>query len=146
MYKVFLDTNIFISALDDTRKSHESAKNLIKNLYDDEKCIMLLSQDILTNIVYNSKNHRKEAVLMIKNMCDNPAFSIVSFSLDTILNACEYYLGKNNFSTKGEFEDALQYFCALENDCEKIYTDDKSSFPRLKISLCGSNGEEFYTA
>lgn len=142
MNKVFVDANIFISFLDENRNSHHSALKLMKKLYNNDKII--LSQDILTNIVYCSKKHRQEAVKLIKNINENDAFEIVSFSKDAISKACEYYLKNGNFGLKGEFEDALQYFCALENNCAKIFTDDTSSFPKLKLPLFTSDEIEFF--
>lgn len=144
MKKVFLDANIFISFLDETRKNHKNANELLKQLYDDENTIMIFSNDILTNIVYSSKGLRKEAVSMIKNINKNPAFYIANFTNNTIDIACEYYLSVGNFSSNGEFEDALQYFCALENGCDKIYTDDTSNFPKLKLPLFCSDNKPFY--
>lgn len=146
MTNVFIDANIFISFLDDTREAHKDALRLFNKLYDDENIKILLSQDILTNIVYCSKKHRQDAVRLIQNINDNDAFSIVSFSKNAISQACKYYLSKGSFGQKSEFEDILQYFCALENNCAKIFTDDTSSFPRLKISLFRSDESRFYTA
>lgn len=78
MSRVFLDANIFISFLDDTRKNYKNANSLLEKLYDNQ------------NIT--------------------------------------------------------QYFCALENGCDKIYTDDTSSFPKLKLPLFGSDDKPFYMA
>jgi len=58
--KVFLDTNIVISYLDSQRADHEDAVKLIADFYKMD-ILMILSQDIMTNVIYNCTN-KKQAV------------------------------------------------------------------------------------
>ena len=106
---------------------------------------MILSQDIMTNVIYNCIN-RKEAVEFFQTINSDSHFRIVAFSKDMIDLACKKYLENSNFSKKSDFEDILQYFCALENECERIYTNDKSTFPKLDIPLYDSSKKPFYLA
>lgn len=142
--KVFLDTNIVISYLDSQRADYEDAVKLIAGFYKMD-VLMIFSQDIMTNVIYNCAN-RKEAVEFFQAVNADSHFKIVAFSSDMINLACKKYLESNNFSKKSDFEDMLQYFCALENGCERIYTNDKSTFPKLNISLYDSSQKPFYLA
>lgn len=142
MKRVFIDTNILISFLDKKRDKHKESKKLLSNLMDEY--FIIFSEDILTNVVYNSKNLKKEAVEMFDFMNNSKIFEIVYFGKDVINLANRHYLSQDNFTNKNDYEDTLQYFCALKNRCERIYTDDISSFPKLEIPLYGSNDKSFY--
>lgn len=142
MKKVFIDTNILISFLDKRRDKHEESKKLLSNLMDEY--FIVFSEDILTNVVYSSKNLKKEAVEMFDFMNNSKIFEIVYFGKDVINLANRHYLSQNNFTNKNDYEDTLQYFCALKNRCERIYTDDISNFPKLDIPLYGSDDKSFY--
>jgi len=41
-----------------------------------------------------------------------------------------------------DYEDTLQYFCALENGCKAIITNDKN-FPKLDIELIRTSNISF---
>ncbi|QKG28760.1 type II toxin-antitoxin system VapC family toxin [Campylobacter sp. RM16187] len=140
--KVFLDTNIIISYLDSERVDHLEATKLISDFYKKD-IFMIISQDIMTNVIYNCTN-KKEAVESFHTINNNEHFAIVAFSSKMIDLACKSYLKSGNFSKKSDFEDILQYFCALENGCDRIYTNDKSTFPKLDIPLFNSNSIMFY--
>lgn len=141
MKKVFLDTNILISFLDSSRENHYLVKSLFVKLKNSDTKMIF---SIPTNIFYNLKNNRLEAVNFIRIVNSSKYFEIVGFGRDTIEKATSYYLSKNDLSNKNDFEDILQYFCALKNSCKVIYTDDKSNFPRLEIPLISSSNEIFY--
>ena len=142
MNRVFIDANIIMSMLDNSRSQHESAKELMISLMRSEETIMVLSEDILTNIVYNSKGFKEEAVRFIDFINSSDKFLIGNFGKEVIALANEYFL--SNKSGKKDYEDALQYFCAIKYKCNRIYTDDTSSFPKLKLPLYSSEGKLFY--
>lgn len=156
MKKVFIDANVMMDFLDDKREYtkegdrlpnfqnlHVKAIRLFENLVQDNT-ILVISEDIMTNIAYNFRNKKHlidKFVDFIGSVDSLLHFEIVCFGKDTISNFAVHY--KQNDGSM-DFEDALQYFCALENGCERIYTNDKSSFPRLDISLYDSNNTLFY--
>lgn len=142
MRKVFIDTNIIISYLDKSRKNHNEAERLVEKLYQNS-IVMVFSEDIVTNVVYNCKE-REKAVEFFMFTNNDKKFKIVSFGKKILQNACEYYLKNGVFSNKADFEDILQYFSALDEGCDKIYTDDMSSFPQLDIPLFNSKDTSFY--
>lgn len=144
MKKIFIDTNILISFLDDKRSDYRQAKKLLSDLMDDN-ILIVFSEDILTNVVYNSKGLRKQAVEMFDFMNNSQTFIISPFGKHVINKSNSYYLSQGIFTNKGDYEDILQYFCALQNNCERIYTNDKSNFPKLDLPLYDSKNEVFYT-
>lgn len=81
---------------------------------------------------------------MFDFMNNSKIFEIVYFGKDIINLANHHYLSQDNFTNKNDYEDTLQYFCALKNRCERIYTDDISNFPKLDIALYQSNNKSFY--
>lgn len=156
MKKVYIDANIMMDFLDENREYdsngnrsknfknlHETAKKLFATLVEQDY-ILLISEDIMTNIAYNLR-HKKEAVDKFVNFLSNleniENFQIVPFGQKVISSFADFY--KRNDGNV-DFEDGLQYFCALENGCEAIYTNDKSSFPKLEISLINSDNKVFY--
>ncbi len=129
MKKVFLDANILLDFLDKNRKYHRESRNLISYLLSNDFKIVF-SEDILTNIVYILRKDDVNKVLEVfREFIKSSLFEIVSFGYDTIDLACEYCI-KNG----GDFEDTLQYFCAKKENCELIYTMDKS-FPNIDIPI-----------
>ena len=61
-------------------------------------------------------------------------FKCLPLSSDGLSMACEYAKSELKSGRKIDFEDVLQYFCALEGGCEAIVTNDKT-FPKLQIAL-----------
>ena len=61
-------------------------------------------------------------------------FKCLSLPNDGLLLVCEYAKSELKSGRKIDFEDVLQYFCALEGGCEAIVTNDKT-FPKLQIAL-----------
>lgn len=156
MKKVYIDANIMMDFLDDKREYDKNGNKIanFKNLhlraiklFEDlvsENVTLLISEDIMTNIAYNLRNKKNlidNFVDFIENVQMLPNFDIVCFGKNVISNFTIYYKQSHG---KIDFEDALQYFCALENGCERIYTNDKSSFPKLDISLYDSENSPFY--
>lgn len=156
MKKVYIDANIMMDFLDNKREYtkngskidnfknlHIKAINLFQNLTNNN-IILLISEDVMTNIAYNLRNKKDlidNFVDFIGNVDRLSNFDIVYFGKNVISNFVAYYKQNNG---NIDFEDALQYFCALENGCERIYTNDKSSFPRLDIPLYDSDDNLFY--
>jgi len=93
---------------------------------------ILLSEDILTNIFYISKEKRK--VLEFFKLIQN-RWKIIPFGKDVIKKAIDLSLEKDL-----DLEDVLQCLCAKENGCEVFISNDK------KFYDCGieiMNCEEF---
>ena len=124
--KVYFDANIVLNIIDSNRKEHLTAKRMWKNLIL-EKCIIIISEDILTNVFYISKN-KTEALNFFKFI--QYKWQIVPFGKDVIKNSIDLALEK-----KLDLEDTLQCLCAKENGCEILITNDKK-FYNCGISIC----------
>lgn len=156
MKKVFVDVNIIMDLLDNKRE-YDLEGNKIKNFqnlhqkaielfdyFDENNIKYITSEDCITNVAYNFRKKKHildDFVKILSNLDRYLNFQIVSFGQKVISNFADFY--KRNDGDV-DFEDGLQYFCALENECEAIYTNDKSSFPKLEISLITSDNEVFY--
>ena len=140
MKKVYIDANIFIDFLDEQRAMndinlHEKAVSLFKNLIS-KNIKIITSEDIITTAIYALRQNKKALKILadflseIKNLSD---FAVVPFGYETITNAAEFYIMNG-----GDFEDILQYFYAMQNDCRAIYSNDKN-FPEIDIPIKRTN-------
>jgi len=127
--KVFLDINIILDFLEQSRQRHKKTVELIEYLTVNnyEICI---SEDMLTTIYYISK--QKTTVLkFLKTIMGQ--WKIFSFG-EQVLNYAISAALKND----QDLEDLLQCFCARENGCSAIITHDKS-FYDCDISIYTAN-------
>ena len=124
--KFFIDTNIIIDLLDDTRKEHTNSKIFIQRCLSDDVFIAI-SDDIVTTVYYllQKKIERKKLLLFIKFLSEN--FKIISFDKKTISKAIEICTQNITY----DFEDTLQAVCAKQNDFQNILTNDKK-FPKIQ--------------
>ena len=115
--KIFLDANIILDFLNQSRTDHKKAKELIYYL-ELEDYDIIISEDMITNIYYINKDKQKVLSFINNVMLEN--WHIVSFGVDVIKKATEFCI-KNNT----DLEDTLQCFCAKENNCTIFLTSDK---------------------
>ena len=117
--KVFLDINIILDFLEQSRQRHEKTVELIEYLTVNnyEICI---SEDMLTTIYYISK--QKTTILkFLKTIIRQ--WTIFNFG-EQVLN-CAISAALENDQ---DLEDLLQCFCAKKNGCTAIITHDKSFY------------------
>ena len=116
MEVAFLDTNVVLDLLDSHRKGHAQAKQLMAKLVEKETRIVV-SEDMLSTIYYVI--HDKPAVLeFIRWMTAN--WQIVPFGrsvIDQAVKHCQNSAGQ-------DFEDTLQCYCAKENSCDLLISND----------------------
>ena len=137
--KYFLDVNILIDLLVNSNyknvRSSDDVPNItkskIKEILSDRDKICVISSNSLVTAFFalTNKNrslmaHTAELLLKIYSAEDRACES-----LDAQIKALEFAKENN-----ADFEDALQYFCAKENGCTTIVTNDKD-FPKLEIPL-----------
>ncbi|WP_276710939.1 type II toxin-antitoxin system VapC family toxin, partial [Campylobacter rectus] len=97
---------------------------------------IITSEDIIATAIYALRQNKKALKILadflseIKNLSD---FAVVPFGYETITNAAEFYIMNG-----GDFEDILQYFCAMQNDCRAIYSNDKN-FSEIDIRVKRTN-------
>lgn len=123
MKKVFLDTNILIDILLDRDLDGISIKKIAPYLKDSKVFLSTLSVHItfyILKIKPNSIMH-KSAVDLINTMNLVPLSNIiVGISMKSYLN---------------DFEDTLQYYSALDQNCDYILTRDIKDFEKIKKTI-----------
>ncbi|MEO1927648.1 MAG: type II toxin-antitoxin system VapC family toxin [Nautiliaceae bacterium] len=124
MANIFLDTNIIIDFLDNSRINHNNAVNLFEKLIIEEHSVFI-SEDMLSTIYYLVKN-KKKVLHFIKEILE--FWNVVSFDKDVIKKAIEMSIDKNF-----DFEDLLQCFCAKKYGCVIITNDKKFVHCGVKV-------------
>jgi predicted nucleic acid-binding protein len=120
MKKIFLDTNILIDIMMERDAKTVSLKKILPYLHHSQIYLSTLSIHISfysLKIKPNSPIHKK--ILNISKL-----INLVPLSNDIINQAL------NNFSI--DFEDTLQYYSALDQNCNYILTRDKKDFNAIK--------------
>lgn len=117
MMKVFLDTNILMDFVDN-RENREYAKNIIEL----GRCgvIQLFASHLsFANMGYILRHHtQEERYRMIRN----------ARKITTVLPCDATQLDKALSTPVKDYEDMLQYQCALAAGCDVIVTNNKRDF------------------
>ncbi|NLZ19571.1 MAG: PIN domain-containing protein [Bacteroidales bacterium] len=117
--KVFLDTNVLLDILSDTRPSHADAVTILQVIKKGRLSACLTTQSIIdasyvrTQSAKGSVEQFREAIRTLSAILD--VVSIERFDLDAA-NNCQI----------PDYEDAAQIACALNNGCDAIITGDRS--------------------
>ena len=120
MKKVYLDTNILIDILLDRDLGHISINKITPFLKQSQVYMSTLSVHItyyILKIKPNTSMHKKSMALINR-------INLVPLSQEIINQSL------NNFSI--DFEDTLQYYSALDQNCDYILTRDKKNFKKIK--------------
>lgn len=125
MRKIFLDTNIVIDLLSRRQPFYEEAADIF-SLADKKEIELSVSSLTIANTSY----------ILLKQMDGNSAKAILRKLrlIVKILPLDDKIIGLAlNDDTFSDFEDALQYFTALENGKEMIITRNLKDFKNSKI-------------
>jgi predicted nucleic acid-binding protein len=120
MKKVYLDTNILIDILLDRDLEHISINKITPFLKQSQVYMSTLSVHItyyILKIKPNTSMHRRSMALINR-------INLVPLSQEIINQSL------NNFSI--DFEDTLEYYSALDQNCDYILTRDKKNFKKIK--------------
>ena len=127
MHKVFIDSDIIIDVLAKRKPFYTSAAKLF-TLIDQNRIYGFTSPIVYANIHYIlSKLTSKEITLKnlrkLKTIIKILAIDekIIELALDSNFN---------------DFEDAIQYHTAKENDIKFLITRNKKDYKKSKISIC----------
>ncbi len=126
MKRIFLDTNIIIDLLAEREPFYESAAKLA-TLADQKKIVLISSTLSFANVNYvlskfDSSDLAMQKLRKFRILCE--VASVNQEILDKALNS--------NFS---DFEDALQYFSALQSKCEIIITRNGKGFKKSTLAI-----------
>lgn len=126
MQKVFLDTNIVIDFLGDRHPFYDSAAKIM-TLRDLNKIKLFTSPiSISTSYYILSKFENKKIALEKISM-----FKVLA-SVSVINNEVVEKAINSNFK---DFEDSLQYFSAIETNCDLIITRNEKDFKNALIPV-----------
>jgi len=127
MKKLFIDTNIVIDLLAKRKPFYDEAAMLF-TLADKQKIRLSVSALTFTNTNYILLQSKKpeEAKLILRKL----KLIVQVLSLDEKIVGLS--LNDNDFK---DYEDALQYFTALENGVDAIITRNLKNFQKAKLPV-----------
>jgi predicted nucleic acid-binding protein len=117
--RVFLDTNVVLDMLDNSRPNGDGIGELSKRLIIYEY-VVVISEDMLSTIFYVHKDKRKTLEFL---KVISKRWIISTFGKDVIKKAIDL-----SFENNLDLEDVLQYLCAKENGCDILITNDKKFY------------------
>jgi predicted nucleic acid-binding protein len=134
--RIYFDTNVIVDLFDVKRPFHEYSVTVFKKIFEDEDMDVFINTDTLTNLFYILRSHMKfsfddaiEKLEFVKN-----AFTVISTELNEIdrtLEICKEYVFN-------DYEDAMQYVCALKEGCTLIITNNAKDFKNASIEIVTS--------
>ncbi|GMQ25047.1 PIN domain-containing protein [Algoriphagus sp. oki45] len=126
MRKIFLDTNVILDLLAERHPFYEPIAKIV-SLADRKEISLFTSPISFTTVEYVlSKFESKESALLKLQK-----FSI----LCQVAEANQETIDKSLFSLFSDFEDAVQYFCALQSNCDLILTRNKLDYKKSVLPV-----------
>ena len=122
--KIYIDTNVYINSIENRDKN--ISKRVLAFLV--QKDIQLYLNDLsIINIYYITKKHRtrEEMSHILK----------VILSKQKIVSIDRYIIENSMDSEFKDFEDGVQYFCAMRIDADLIITSNKKDFVHSEIEV-----------
>ena len=127
MNRLLIDTNIAIDLLSKREKFYDEAADLFSRADKNELVLAISSLTFAnTNYILTKLKSAKEAKEILRK------FKVLVEILNLDDKVIELALSDENFS---DFEDALQYYSAIENQIEVIITRNKKDFKNSKIPV-----------
>lgn len=134
--RIYFDTNVIVDLFDVKRPFHEHSVAVFKKIFEDEEMDVFINTDTLTNLFYILRSHMKfsfddaiEKLEFVKN-----AFTIISTEMteiDNTIKICKEYVFN-------DYEDAMQYICALKEGCTLIITNNAKDFKNASVEIVTS--------
>ena len=125
MKRIFIDTNVIIDVLMQREGYLSSAKVLA--LSKEKENSLFVSVLTMANLAY----------ILRKTLRGNDFYNEMK-KLSSLLNVADttydHFISALDLQAK-DFEDALQYYCALSNQCEVIVTRNKKDFNFSSINV-----------
>ena len=125
MEKIFVDTNIVLDLLEKREGFFEEAQELF-TLADQKKVELFVSALTIANVHY----------LLFKNLRMEARKAISKFKvLVEVLPIDDKILELSLASDFSDFEDAIQYYSAIENGMDVIITRNKKDFKNINLPV-----------
>ena len=126
MKKLFLDTNIILDLLAERHPFYESIAK-IATLADQKKLQLIATPISFTTVNYILSKYESMEVVLTKMR----KFSIIC----QICEVNQEIIEKSLNSKFKDFEDAVQYFSAVNSNCNVIITRNAKDFKRSEIAI-----------
>lgn len=122
--KLYLDTNVILDLILNRAPFFDDIARIV-TLYEMGKCELFTSSVSIVNCNYilGRNIDRKQVIDNLK----------ILRSFCSILNVSELEIDQSLNSDFKDFEDAVQYFTCIKNDCNFIITRDLKDFKSSKI-------------
>ncbi len=124
--KLFLDTNIVIDLLGEREPFYESAAKIV-TLADKGKVQIIVSALTYTTVCYLLSRYESNKVVKEKMR----KFKVIAETTDLT----DKIIDKGLESKFSDFEDSLQYYCAVESECNLIITRNGKDFKESEIPV-----------
>ena len=122
--KAFLDTNILLDLLLE-RDGYEASAQILQ-LRDEGKIDLCVSILTMVNVAYVYKKTVGQNAVIPNLKCLSAIVDVLPMGNDTLEQAL--------YVESKDFEDTLQYLCAVQNHCDAIITRNEKDF-RFSRSL-----------
>jgi predicted nucleic acid-binding protein len=128
MMRIFLDTNVLLDIILKREPNYTSVAQVCELAFKSGDTLVISGLSIVN------------AHYVVKKIARVPE-AIIRAILGNICNACEVVALTSTVTMKSlvsvfsDFEDATQYFCALENSCDVILTYNKKDFAHSTIPI-----------
>lgn len=130
MKRLFIDTNIILDLLGERHPFYESAAKLA-TLADKKKLVLVVSPLSFATVNYVLSKFEKAEIVREKLRKFNIICEISSMGQSTIEKALN--------SKFADFEDALQYFGAVESGCDILITRNPKDFKISAIPVMSAD-------
>ncbi len=124
--RLFIDTIVMLDLLGERDPYYNSAAK-IATMADKGKITMVVSALSFPTVFYLLTRFEKKEVVKEKLR----KFKVISETS----NLSDRIIEKGLTSNFSDFEDALQYHCALQNDCNLLITRNVKDFKKSKIPV-----------
>lgn len=126
MKRIFLDTNIILDLLGERHPFYESAAKLA-TLADKKKLVIVVSPISFATISY---------ILSKFELAETVKEKLRKFKIITEISKLdEDIIEKGLNSAFADFEDSLQYFSAIDSDCDILITRNAKDFKTSTIPV-----------
>ena len=135
---IYVDTNIVVDMCDNKRTLHENSFSLITQYFEKDDCELFINSDTLANLFYilsNRSTLSAEEVLE-KMQFVNEIFTLVSIESEDVSMVLD--LCADTATLHKDYEDAMQYVCAVKVEADFIMTNEKG-FVSLDIECIGTS-------
>lgn len=124
MKKIFLDANILIDILDDTRPTSSTSAKVYENLVRGVEVFTLYTScDLLTTVYYFTRKPLGQKLALDKIRKLNQIIKVIEFGNQEVEEAIELMERNEKYD---DLEDTIQYVMARKEKCDYIITNDKA--------------------